>query len=423
MTTCDVCCEKFNKIHHKKVECSFCDLKSCRSCSQRYILDSFQDPHCMGCKTLWNREFVDSFCTKYFRNTELRRHRENILFEREKALMPQSQKEVERILEIRKLRRKARKLRATLIELYQRYHLSFPINDRTIESYPEIVEFHRDLEQVYADLERIRTTGHITDTSETKFVRQCPNVACKGFLNEDYFCGLCSTSFCKACNEPLTDDHKCNPEVVKTMKLLNRDSKSCPKCGTVIHKTSGCSQMWCINCHTAFDWRSGEIVTGRIHNPHYIEFKRKGGMSREHGDIPCGGIPSYGELREAGASNDLMHLASYVYYSDREHVYLDLEPIDNLQLRVAYMLNELDEAVFKVYLQRQEKYKDKMRDLSQIYEMLIHSGGDLLRQFILEPHRKDEITNNIKQVFAYGNDVFGTIRNRYNCVTPKNFYL
>ena len=87
------------------------------------------------------------------------------------------------------------------------------------------------------------------------------------------------------------------------------------------------------------------------------------------------------------------------------------------------MLNELDEDVFKVYLQRQEKYKDKMRDLSQIYEMLIHSGGDLLRQFIIEPHRMNEITDMIKQVFAYGNDVFGTIRNRYNCVTPKNFYL
>ena len=80
MENCDVCCEKLNKINHKKVECPFCDLTSCRSCSQRYILSTFEDPHCMGCKTLWNREFVDSFCTKYFRNTELRRHREKRSF-------------------------------------------------------------------------------------------------------------------------------------------------------------------------------------------------------------------------------------------------------------------------------------------------------------------------------------------------------
>ena len=35
MDICDVCCEKFNKINHKKVECPYCDLKSCRSCSQK----------------------------------------------------------------------------------------------------------------------------------------------------------------------------------------------------------------------------------------------------------------------------------------------------------------------------------------------------------------------------------------------------
>ena len=421
MTTCDVCCEKFNKINHKKVECQFCDLVSCRSCSQRYILESFEDPHCMGCKTLWSREFIDTFCTKYFRNTELRRHRENVLFEREKALMPQSQKEVERVLTIRRLRRSARKLRAQLFELYQKYHLSFPINERIIAEYPEILTFHQELENVYIELERVRAMGGLVDTETTKFVRQCPHEECKGFLNEEYFCGLCTTTFCKECNEPMTDDHECDPQVVKTIKLLNRDSKSCPKCGTVIHKTSGCSQMWCINCHTAFDWRTGEISTGRIHNPHYIEFKRKNGSSREHGDIPCGGIPGYGELREAGATNDLIHLAAFIYYSDRENAYIDLDPVDNLHLRVGYMLDELNEDMFKTYLQRQEKFRDKMRDLSHIFEMLVHSGGDLLRQFIIEPRRQPEITEMIKKLFVYGNDVFEDIRKRYTCVTPKNF--
>jgi hypothetical protein len=421
MTTCDVCCEKFNKINHKKVECQFCDLVSCRSCSQRYILESFEDPHCMGCKTLWSREFIDTFCTKYFRNTELRRHRENVLFEREKALMPQSQKEVERVLTIRRLRRSARKLRAQLFELYQKYHLSFPINERIIAEYPEILTFHQELENVYIELERVRAMGGLVDTETTKFVRKCPHEECKGFLNEEYFCGLCTTTFCKECNEPMTDDHECDPQVVKTIKLLNRDSKSCPKCGTVIHKTSGCSQMWCINCHTAFDWRTGEISTGRIHNPHYIEFKRKNGSSREHGDIPCGGIPGYGELREAGATNDLIHLAAFIYYSDRENAYIDLDPVDNLHLRVGYMLDELNEDMFKTYLQRQEKFRDKMRDLSHIFEMLVHSGGDLLRQFIIEPRRQPEITEMIKKLFVYGNDVFEDIRKRYTCVTPKNF--
>ena len=423
MATCDVCCEKINKINHKKVECPFCDLTSCRSCSQKYILSSIEDPHCMGCKTLWNREFVDSFCTKYFRRTELKRHRENVLFEREKALMPQSQKEVERVIAIRKLRKEARRLRNSLIELYQRNQISFPVTDEDLRNHPDIIEFHRDLEAIYIQLERLRNSTDTFHNEPTKFIRKCPHEECKGFLNEEYFCGLCSNRFCRDCNELLTDDHKCNPETVKTMKLLNKDSKSCPKCGTVIHKTSGCAQMWCPDCHTAFDWRTGEIVTGRIHNPHYIEFKRKGGTSREHGDIPCGGIPTYRELREVGSSNDIMNLASYIFFAERENMYIDIEPVNNLSLRVSYMLNELDENDFKVFLQRQEKFKDKMRDLSNIYEMLTHSGGDLLRQFILDTERETEIIDMIKKLFSYANEVFTNIRTRYNCVTPKNFYL
>jgi len=50
----------------------------------------------MGCKKAWNREFVDQSCTKVFRNTILKKHRENILFEREKCLFPQTQVLVQR---------------------------------------------------------------------------------------------------------------------------------------------------------------------------------------------------------------------------------------------------------------------------------------------------------------------------------------
>ena len=62
--------------------------------------------------------------------------------------------------------------------------------------------------------------------------------------------------------------------------------------------------------------------------------------------------------------------------------------------------------ISKTFLQRQEKFKDKMRDLSNIYEMLSHSGGDLLRQFIIEPSREVEIMDMIKKLLVYGNEVF-----------------
>ena len=419
MGSCDVCCEKLNKINHKEVKCPFCDLTSCRSCSQRYILESFEDPHCMGCKTRWNREFVDSFCTKYFRNTQLKRHRENILFEREKSLMPETQPEVERVIQMRRIRVIIRQQKEKLIELHNRYQV-FEI-DGPIPH--DIQVLYREMENTYRHLDQLRNGTTFIDSEPRRFVRQCPVEECKGFLNENWYCGLCECKFCKDCNEPLSPDHKCNPETVETMKLLNKDSKSCPKCGTVIHKTSGCAQMWCISCHTAFNWRTSEIETGRIHNPHFIEFKKKTMMSREHGDIPCGGVPSFRELREMGATNDILRYAVVVHQTERELMYLDTRPIDNTQLRIAYMLNDVNEFMFKNYLQRQEKYIEKTRDLSNIFEMIANTGGDFLRQYVLEPERHDEIINFLQKIMEYGNEIFDSIRKRYNSRHPLNIYV
>ena len=419
MEVCDVCCEKFNKINHKKVKCPFCDLTSCRSCSQRYILESFQDPHCMGCKTLWNREFVDTFCTKYFRNTELRRHRENILFERERVLMPETQPEVERIIQIRRLRHILREQKKRLFELHNKYR-THELSD-TLP--PEVHTLYTEMENTHRHLVSLRDSRVFVDNEPRRFVRQCPVEECKGFLNENWFCGLCEQTYCRSCNELIGDGHECDPEVAKTMKLLNKDSKSCPKCGTVIHKSSGCAQMWCISCHTAFNWRTGEIEAGRIHNPHFIEFKKKTMMSREHGDIPCGGIPSFRELREIGATNEILQYAMVVHQVERQSLFIEMGPIDNLHLRVAYMLGDIDERDFKNFLQRQEKFLEKSRDIFNIFEMIANSGGDLLRQYVIEPERHDEVLDILRKILHYGNEIFETIRIRYNCRLPKNIYV
>lgn len=413
MENCTVCCEKINKINHKKVECPFCDLKNCRTCCQKYILSTFEDPHCMGCKNVWNREFVDSFCSQSFRNNELRRHRENVLFEREKARMPETQPEVERILKMRRLRMVLRDQKDKLYEMYHAHNGN--------GNHPEILKLYREIELLYVEMERVRNgNAYTADGESKKFIRQCPVEECKGFLNENWFCGLCDHSYCKDCNEKLTEGHTCDPELVKTMKLLNDDSKSCPKCGTVIHKMSGCAQMWCVSCHTAFDWNTGKIEMGRIHNPHFIEFRNKTMNSREHGDIPCGGTPTYSELRFINASEYILGYLKIINHLETETIFMDLRPVDNVNYRIAYMLNDIDESSFKTFLQRQEKFMDKMRDIFNIYEMITHTSGDLLRQYILEPWRHDEIIVQLHKIVEYGNGIFEVLRKRYKSSTPKN---
>jgi hypothetical protein len=367
----------------------------------------------MGCKTKWNREFVDSFCTKVFRNKEYKKHRENILFERELKLMPQTQPEVERIIQMRRLMFKWNTQRQQLIELHHTYNTNFD----TVIVHPVVLKLYREIENTFRHLNQLRTQ---VTTQELYFTRQCPSEECKGFLNENWFCGLCSRRYCKDCNDVLGDAHTCDPETAQTIKLLNKDSKSCPKCGTVIHKSSGCMQMWCVNCHTAFNWRTGEIETGRVHNPHFIEFKRKILSSREHGDIPCGGVPTFRELREHNASNEMLHYMMLVNQIERALVFLNVEPVDNTPERISYMLNEVSEENFKTFLQRREKQNDKSREVFHIFELISHTCGDLLRQYIIDPERHDDILKQMELIINYSNDIFQLIRSRYTSTTPRH---
>ena len=92
-------------------------------------------------------------------------------------------------------------------------------------------------------------------------------------------CKVCSKTQCMDCliilDRNTNKNHKCDPDLLKTIRLINRDSRPCPNCKEPIFRISGCPQMFCTNCHTAFDWDTNMIMTGRIHNPHYFEWLNK----------------------------------------------------------------------------------------------------------------------------------------------------
>jgi hypothetical protein len=146
-------------------------------------------------------------------------------------------------------------------------------------------------------------------------------------------------------------------------------------------------------------------------------------VSRDHGVIPCGGVPSFRELREVGATDVILQYSVVVHQMERENLFIDTRPVDNINPRIAYMLNDIDEDAFKNYIQRREKFRDKQLDLSNIFEMVANTGGDILRQYVLEPTRHDEFIDLLKKIVDYANEIFGTIRNRYNCRSPQNIYM
>lgn len=429
MADCAICCERFNLQTHKKVTCSFCEFETCRKCVQTYVLNIVNDPHCMKCKHEWNREFVDESCTKTFRNKDLKNHRENILFEREKSFLPETQD-------------------AAMREKQKRNICKLIIEARN--------EIDRQRELVYTLERNIDTlnAGHNIAHSgieKKQFIRKCPVEECKGFLNSQWKCELCENNICSKCNEIKTDDHECDEKNVETVKLLKKDTKPCPKCGTLIFRSGGCAQMWCTSCHCAFNWNTGRLEEGMIHNPHFYEFQRRNATTnpnRAIGDIPCGGLPSIGELNiffnkkppqrnhrgyyrnytdDVPLHTDLSENQTIIYnvhrlinhineyefrYNLRENALLT----DNRDLRIKFLLNDINEEYFKKVIQQREKKNEKVRDLIAILRMFTLTASDMMRQMVLNDITQDSFCSDIVELKDYTNESLGKIGKRYNCI-------
>jgi hypothetical protein len=242
---CNVCIESFPEKF--LVKCG-CDYECCIECAKAFLLDSISDPACMSCKAKWTRDFLTENFKKSFVNKEYKLYREQVLFDREVSKFQATQPEAEKFIKIQKLTKELKELQT---------------NAEPIE--------------------------------RKKFVRKCPSEDCHGFLSSSLKCELCYCWACKHCRESKgidnNKDHVCDPEIIKNVQFMEKDAKPCPKCSSMISKVSGCDQMFCVECHTSFSWKTLKIVTGNIHNPHYFELQRQTGhVPRNPLDILCGRI-------------------------------------------------------------------------------------------------------------------------------------
>jgi len=383
--------------------------------------------------------------TNKFMNKTYKEHRENVLLEREKSLMPETQNFVELEIKIRKLTKDrnatghklvrarqdlVRSQGISLTEIMTRYNINndFEAAEKRVQIQAEYRTKVFALRAIYENIEdgirfisgyRYGTRG--TDRVRRLFVRACPGADCKGFLSTAWKCGICEKTTCEECHEIKNDDHTCDPNSVETAKLLARDSRPCPKCACMIFKIDGCDQMWCTQCHTAFSWRHGSIITSIIHNPHYYDYMRTNGtLPRNPLDRPCGGLPDWGLMYQVG----LPH-ANYRATIHAELVIMpwytraEFDPNTNRELRIRYMMNELDGDKFKTLIQRDEKNRQKGVDVHNVLEMFVNVMTDIFQKLIVTKNLVLAMAE-IDEIRAYVNVSMSNISKTYsNCRVPK----
>jgi hypothetical protein len=409
------------------------------------------------CQREWIHEFmVDSFPTAFL-DGPYKRHRENVLFDRETSYMPATLVAIEQDRQIAQARQDLNgiqeRIRRICLERHRMMVRQHGLLD-SAEFFGRWTALQTQLEEAGAERRRLRERlrevtrqaeggdGDGAATTERRqFVRACPADGCKGFLSTAWKCGLCHVSVCKDCHEIIApadeaaaagqgqgqaqaqaqaqegstssakksvQQHTCRPESLETAKLLAKDSKPCPNCASLIFKIDGCDQMFCTVCHTAFSWRTCQVVTtGRIHNPHYYEWLRSrtnGDIPREPGDNPCGGenvMPDIYELRNFlfyypqapeiselySHHREITHIQHYELHRFRAQQVLDVRA--NMDIRKRYMLNEISQEKFKQLLQRREKARMRNHEYYQIFDMFIRVATEIVIALTRQAHASD----------------------------------
>jgi len=335
--TCNVCVEKYSDNLRRKVSCNYCNYVACVRCTQKYLLSSIVDAHCMSCRTGWNREFLDINMTKSFRTGDWKEHKKKLIVNREKALLPTMQRyaaakksmdeinpiqsnlmkemaktyeklsSIEKKLVLIKVNANNKNIMFDISELDNEHsNFNLLLNESNIyrnKYYKENLK-NSLLTSNYVVHHNIYNDIDQKAKERKEFVLKCVKDGCRGFLSSAYKCELCSTFVCKDCmiikDEKNDKEHVCKKDDIDTVAMIRKDTRPCPKCGIRISKVDGCDQMFCINdgCNVAFSWNTGEIISGVIHNPHYYEWVRRNnnGVVAPVNPIPCDQHVGYADL-------------------------------------------------------------------------------------------------------------------------------
>lgn len=144
------------------------------------------------------------------------------------------------------------------------------VNPKYLSNIREYLKNIAQMQQKLIDIDHVSAYTHI-DT--------CPIPDCNGYITVlSNRCQTCQAYRCVTCDQGVMNgtEHVCDPEDIATFAEVKRTTKKCPNvnCKARINLISGCDDMWCTKCNTAFNWKSGEIVDTKKNNYHNIHHQQ-----------------------------------------------------------------------------------------------------------------------------------------------------
>lgn len=432
MNECNVCCDTKSRL----ISCIYCNYEACISCNKRYLLSTSNDACCMKCNKAWNREFISDNMSNTFLNKDLKKHREEVLFDREKARFPETAKKV---VEIKDIDKKLKIITEPIRNLSKQIKaLEKQIEDLKLQRYNKALSPDYQSRWNLIHRKELLIAGKIK-SSVKEPPRMCMIEECKGYISKGK-CDTCDTYFCSTCyqvKQSLKDKtHTCKESDIETVKLLKANTKPCPKCGEGIFRVQGCNQMWCTSCDTPFDWKTGKvIVRGFFHNPHYFEWRKRTGGNA---------FLDQGRNREGGCQGDRMPSINKIQniltkhkmpFKERERISCliqlvqeqrdyarDIPQPNNNELRIKHLSGDITEKAFKRTIQQREKKYQKEQELALIWRMFCSSVIDILNNLVIKNGHFYYLIENIDNLIEYTNDSFKKLGNTFKNKYPKIVY-
>jgi len=445
-TECSICCEKFTSILRKEIVCCECNNHVCRKCVIVW-LEERTNITCPCCNHTWSWKFAFENIDKAFFN-KYKEIQKNVLFKMEESLIPQTQ---EFVITVKEKYNNVKKEHSKLNSMIHKFSTMTgneikkdkyikELNIFENQTKREIIRyFEQEREQINDRMNNLYdayNTGILKEEDksivrEVKIVCPCFQENCKGYIRENnYKCGICESQICNKCHAPTLEnqEHVCNKDDINTIKFMKKDSTPCPTCATRIHKIEGCDQMYCLQCKTAFSYRTGKVEKGRIHNPHYYEELRKiygENIPREADDVAMReqqelpDIDPYFVISKIEDISLSFEFKKYFlfYTQKQEHYFHNVANIDNYKIdeniqfetnyedRVDFLKNKITKEIFqrKIY----KRYKDT-KYKNEIYNVILEYNLQL----------KEILTEFYKQIHILENH---PVHRNYEELTMKSF--